>query len=150
MVKWIAIFSLNSAIRDKISEKTGILKTSATTFFENFEKEKITEERITSSAMLWMASYFTAYFSKTADDIVENNDQVILPRLETGIFWWIDTQDNDYNKKSWQEQVKNFWLCWIEVSLRNGNLSIENLHIERQFRHSFYGQNGREVKAKDC
>ena len=111
MVKWIAIFSLNSAIRDKISEKTGILKTSATTFFENFEKEKITEERITSSVMLWMASYFTAYFSKTADDIVENNDQVILPRLETGIFWWIDTQDNDYNNKSWQEQVKNFWLC---------------------------------------
>ena len=130
-------------------EKTGILKTSATTFFENLDKEKITEERITSSVIFWMASYFTAYFSKTADDIVENNDQVILPRLETGIFWWIDTQDNDYNKKSWQEQVKNFWLCWIEVSLRNGNLWIENLHIERQFRHSFYGQNRRVVKAKD-
>ena len=100
--------------------------------------------------MFWIASYFTAYFSKTADDIVENNDQVILARLETGIFWVIGTQDNDYNKKSWQDQVKNFWLCWIEVSLRNGNLSIENLHIERQFGHSFYGKNGREVKAKDC
>ena len=37
--------------------------------------------------MFWMDSYFTAYFSKTADDIVENKDQVILPRLETGIFW---------------------------------------------------------------
>ena len=40
--------------------KNGILKTSATTFFENLEKEKITEERITSSAMFWMGSYFTA------------------------------------------------------------------------------------------
>ena len=100
--------------------------------------------------MFWIASYFTAYFSKTADDIVEKNDQVILVRLETGIFWVIGTQDNDYNKKSWQDQVKNFWLCWIEVSLRNGNLSIENGHIERQFSHSFYGQNVREIKAKDC
>ena len=52
-----------------------------------FKMEKITEEKITSSSMLWMASYFTANFSKTADDIVENKDQVILPRLETGIFW---------------------------------------------------------------
>ena len=86
LVKWIAICSSNSVIRAQISEKTGILKTSATTFFENLEKEKITEERITSSAMFWMASYFTAYFSKTADDIVENNDQVILARLEMGIF----------------------------------------------------------------
>ena len=100
--------------------------------------------------MFWIASYFTAYFSKTADDIVENNDQVILARLETGIFWVIGTQDNDYNKKSWQDQVKKFLLCWIEVSLRIGNLWIENLHIERQFGHSFYGQYGREVKAKDC
>ena len=87
MVKWIAICSSNSVIWAKISEKTGILKTSATTFFENLEMEKITEEKITSSSMLWMASYFTANFSKTADDIVENKDQVILPRLETGIFW---------------------------------------------------------------
>ena len=37
--------------------------------------------------MFWIASYFTAYFSKNADDIVENNEQVILPRFETGIFW---------------------------------------------------------------
>ena len=87
MVKWIAICSSNSVIWAKISEKTGILKTSATTFFENLEMEKITEERITSSVIFWMASYFTAYFSKTADDIVENNEQVILPRFETGTFW---------------------------------------------------------------
>ena len=89
------------------------MKTSATTFFENLDKEKITEEIITSSVIFWMASYFTAYFSKTADHIVENNDQVILAKLETGIFWVVGTQDNDYNKKSWQDQVKNFWLCWI-------------------------------------
>ena len=35
MVKLIAIFSLNSAIRVQISEKTGVLKISATSFFEN-------------------------------------------------------------------------------------------------------------------
>ena len=46
--------------------------------------------------------------SKTADDIVENNDQVILPRLEAETFWVIGTHDNDYNKKSWQDQVKIF------------------------------------------
>ena len=38
--------------------------------------------------------------SKTAHDIVENNDQVILPRLEEETFCVIDTNDNDYNKKS--------------------------------------------------
>ena len=46
--------------------------------------------------------------SKTADDIVENNDQVILPRLEAETFWVIGTHDNDYNKQSWQDQVKIF------------------------------------------
>ena len=45
---------------------------------------------------------------KTADDIVENNDQVILPGLEEETFWVIGTHDNDYNKKSWQDQVKRF------------------------------------------
>ena len=35
-----------------------------------------------------------------ADDNVENNDQVILPRLEMGTFWLISTHDNDYNEKS--------------------------------------------------
>ena len=40
MMKWIAICSLNSAILAQISEKTGILKTSATNFFENLEKKK--------------------------------------------------------------------------------------------------------------
>ena len=46
--------------------------------------------------------------SKTADDIVENNDQVILPGLEAETFWVIGTHDNDYNKKFWQDQVKIF------------------------------------------
>ena len=46
--------------------------------------------------------------SKTGDDIVENNDQVILAGLETGTLWVIGTHDNDDNKKSWQDQVKMF------------------------------------------
>ena len=46
--------------------------------------------------------------SKTADDIVENNDQVILAGLEAETFWVIGTHDNDYNKKSRQDQVKIF------------------------------------------
>ena len=46
--------------------------------------------------------------SKTADDIVENNDQVILSGLEEETFWVIDTHDNDYNKKFWKDQVKIF------------------------------------------
>ena len=46
--------------------------------------------------------------SKTADDIVENNNLVILPRLEDEIFWVIGTHENDYNKKFWQDQIKIF------------------------------------------
>ena len=46
--------------------------------------------------------------SKTADVIMENNDQVLLAGLEAEIFWVIGTHDNDYNKKSWQDQVKIF------------------------------------------
>ena len=61
-VKWIAIFSLNILIRVQISEKTGHLKSSATTFFENLGKNIITEERITSGAIFWMSIYFTEYF----------------------------------------------------------------------------------------
>ena len=43
--------------------------------------------------------------SKTADDIVENNDQVILAGLEAETFWVIGKHDNDYNKISWQDLV---------------------------------------------
>ena len=60
MLKLIAICSLNTAIRAQILEKTGITKTTATTFFENLEKNKLTEERIKNSKMFWMGSYFTA------------------------------------------------------------------------------------------
>ena len=45
------------------------------------------------------------FSSKTADDIVKNNDQVILSGLEAETFWVIGTHDNDYNKKSWLDQV---------------------------------------------
>ena len=55
VVKWIAICSLNSVNKVQISEKTAIFKTLATKFFE-IKKKKITEERIPSSAMFWMAS----------------------------------------------------------------------------------------------
>ena len=74
---------MNSAIRVQISEKTGIIKTSATTFFEIKKKKK-------------------------TDDNVENNDQVIMPGLETGTFWVIGRHANEYYKKSWQDQVKIF------------------------------------------
>ena len=43
--------------------------------------------------------------SSFADDNVENNDQVIMPELETGTFWVIGRHDNDYNKKSRRDQV---------------------------------------------
>ena len=46
--------------------------------------------------------------SKTADNIVVNNDQGILAGLEAETFWVIGTYDNDYNKKFWQDQVKIF------------------------------------------
>ena len=39
MVKGVAICSLNSSIRVQISEKAGILKTSASTFMENLQKK---------------------------------------------------------------------------------------------------------------
>ena len=46
--------------------------------------------------------------SKTTDDIVENNDQVILSGIEAETIWVIGTYDKDYNKKSWKDQLKNF------------------------------------------
>ena len=55
----------------------------------------------------WLVTLLHIY-SKTADDIVENNNQVILPRLEEETFWVIGTHDNDYNKKFWQDQEKIF------------------------------------------
>ena len=45
-----------------LGKKTGNLKSSATTLFENLGKNIINEERITSGAIFWMSSYFTEYF----------------------------------------------------------------------------------------
>ena len=42
--------------------KPGNLKSSESTIFENLGKNKITEERINSSAIFWMSNYFTEYF----------------------------------------------------------------------------------------
>ena len=84
--------------------------------------------------------------SKTADDIVENNDQEILSGLESETF---GLHDIDYNKKSWQDQVKFFLIMLIWSIPKRCNLSIENLHIEIQFWYSFCRQNGLVVKAID-
>ena len=96
MVKWIAICSLNSAIRVQISEKTGILKPQPPPFSKFRKKKKITEERFTSSAYLKKDLPAVRYFgwlfslmniaSSLADDNVINNDQVIMPELETVTF----------------------------------------------------------------
>ena len=56
--------------------------------------------------------------SKTADDTVENNDQVILAGLEAETFWVIGTHNNDYNKKSRQDQIK-FFLIMLNWSITN-------------------------------
>ena len=42
--------------------KNWYFENSATTFFENLERNKIARERVTSNAMFLIASYFTAYF----------------------------------------------------------------------------------------
>ena len=52
--------------------------------------------------------------TKTADDNVENNNQVILRGLEVGIFWVIGTHDNDYNNTFWQDEVKIFLIMLNE------------------------------------
>ena len=108
IVKWIAICSLDSAIRIKISVEEGILKTSASTFMENLQKTKYLKNKLqTVRCFRWLVS-FLHITSKSADDIVENNNQVILAGFETGTFWMIETHDNDNNKKSLKDQVKMF------------------------------------------
>ena len=61
---------------------------------------------------------------KTADDIVENNDQVILAGLEAETLWVIGTYDNDYNKKFWQDQVKIFLIMLNWSTARVGSNPI--------------------------
>ena len=79
----------------------------------------------------------------------ENNDQVIMPGLETATLWVIGRHDTNYNKKSWQNQVNFFLIMVIWSFPKRCNLSIENLHIEIQFRYSFCRQKGRMVKAME-
>ena len=82
--------------------------------------------------------------SKTADDIVENNNLVILPRLEEETFWVIGTHDNDYNKKFWQDQVKIFLIMlnlsttkkWKFVDLKFTYKNTVWLHLLWTKRHS--------------
>ena len=58
----------------------------------------------------WLLVILLHISSKTDDDIVKNNDQVILPGLEVETFWVIGIHDNDYdyNKKSWQDRKNLF------------------------------------------
>ena len=55
IVKWIAICSLDSAIRIKISVEENNLKNVSKHLHGKFTKNKISEEQITNSAMFWMA-----------------------------------------------------------------------------------------------
>ena len=81
---------------------------------------------------------------------MENSDQVILPRLEAETFRVIGKHDNDYNKKSWQDQVKIFLIKLNWSITKKWKFVDLSLHTGRQFGHIFYGQNGRVVKAMDC
>ena len=87
--------------------------------------------------------------SKTSDDIVGNNDQVILPGFESETICVLGTHYNEYNKKSWQDQINFFLIMLNWIIPKEWNLSIENLHIEIQFSYSICRQNGQVVKAMD-
>ena len=77
---------MDSAIRVQISKKTGILKTSATTFLKIKKKTKYLKNKLqTVRCFGWLFSLLYITW-KTADDIVENNDQVILLGLEAETF----------------------------------------------------------------
>ena len=87
--------------------------------------------------------------SKTADDIVENNGQVILPGLEEEIFWVIGTHDNDYNKKSRQDQVKIILIMLNWSTIKKWNLSIKVYIQKYSLVTPLMDKNCREVKAMD-
>ena len=65
------------------------------------------EELPAVRCFVWLVSLLHIS-TKNSDDNVENNNQVILRRLEAGTFLVIGTHDNDYNKKSWHDQIKIF------------------------------------------
>ena len=66
---------------------------------------------------------------KIADDNVENNDQVIMPGLETGTFWVIGRHDKDNNKKSRQDLVKIFFikLYWSNTTVSYTHLTLPTI-----------------------
>ena len=63
-------------------------------------RKKITEKEFSAQRCFGRLVTLLHISSKSADDIVENNDQVILQGLEEGSFSVIGTHNNDYNKKS--------------------------------------------------
>ena len=88
--------------------KSGILKTSAKTFFQNLEKKQNNWRKNYQQCDVLDVVTLLNIASKPAGDIVKNNNQVILLGLEAGSFSMIGTHDNDYNKESWPDQVKIF------------------------------------------
>ena len=79
MLKTIGICSLDSAIRVEMSEKTGLLKISATTFSKIKKNTKKLKKKLqTVRCFGWVVSLLHIT-SSIADDNVENNDQVIIP-----------------------------------------------------------------------
>ena len=88
--------------------KSGILKTSAKTFFQNLEKKQNNWRKNYQQCDVLDVVTLLNIASKPAVDIVKNNNQVILLGLEAGSFSMIYTHDNDYNKQSWPDQVKIF------------------------------------------
>ena len=66
--------------------KTGVLKISATSFFEIKKKTmQLKNKLLTERCFGWLFSLLYITW-KTADDIGENNDEVILPGLEAETF----------------------------------------------------------------
>ena len=88
--------------------------------------------------------------SKTADDIVENNNQVILPGLEEETFWVIGTHDNDYNKKFWQDQVKIILIMLnICITKKWKFVDLKFTYRKTVLSHLLL-TNGRLIEAIDC
>ena len=102
LVNYIAICNLNPDIRVQISEKKLESWKPPPPPPLKFRKKKtkyLKKELPAVRCFRWLVSLLHIN-SSIADDNVENNDQVILPRLEMGTFWLISTHDNDYNEKS--------------------------------------------------
>ena len=66
-----------------------------------FRKKQNLEKELPAMQCFGLLVTLLHISSKKADDIVENNDQVILPGLEEETFWVIGTHDDEYNEKFW-------------------------------------------------